>query len=393
MVLWFRYDVLVDVAPQVKWVSENAYKNLKVVVEIDNEIASEKAAEAELRRRHKALGALRIVRDRGLQVSDVAVLNIFATTITEDNSDGENIPSAEKKGFNFDTEEGDYLIPGFLNSIIGIQQGETKSFPLQFPENWKQENLRGVHAQFTVACEELFYRDLPELNDSLADKLLSGCTTLSQVRELILQRYREVEQTAREQAADNAILDQLCKIVEVDIPRSLIEEQGRQLYGARLLELQASMKLDEKQLSSLSSEKAVNEFLEIQKENITNMTKQMLAVGEIYKRESLQYSTEELAKEVENSVAELKSHSQEYNEERVREQVQEILEGAKVLEWLREHADIQYITRYQARRGRRPVMSERSSGNHRIRVLIRKEGGQMCVCVSCVSRPVLRPAG
>lgn len=54
-------------------------------------------------------------------------------------------------GFNLDTEEGDYLIPGFLNSIIGIQQGETKSFPLQFPETWKQENLRGVHAQFTVS--------------------------------------------------------------------------------------------------------------------------------------------------------------------------------------------------------------------------------------------------
>lgn len=48
--------------------SEDAYKNLKIVVEIDNEITAQKASEAELRRRHKALGALRIVTDRGLQV-------------------------------------------------------------------------------------------------------------------------------------------------------------------------------------------------------------------------------------------------------------------------------------------------------------------------------------
>lgn len=53
-------------------------------------------------------------------------------------------------GYHFDTEDGDKILPGFLDSLIGIQRGETKSFPLVFPESWKQEDLRGVHAQFTV---------------------------------------------------------------------------------------------------------------------------------------------------------------------------------------------------------------------------------------------------
>lgn len=48
------------------------------------------------------------------------------------------------------------------------------------------------------------------------------------------------------------------------------------------------MKLNDEQLASLSSQKAVNEFLENQKENITNMIKQNLAVGDIFKRENLQ---------------------------------------------------------------------------------------------------------
>lgn len=43
------------------------------------------------------------------------------------------------------------MLPGFLDSIIGIQRGETKSFSLVFPESWKQESLRGVQAQFTVS--------------------------------------------------------------------------------------------------------------------------------------------------------------------------------------------------------------------------------------------------
>lgn len=50
---------------------ENGYKNMKIVVEIDSDIDAQKASEQELRRRHKSLGSLRIVTDRGLQVFPV----------------------------------------------------------------------------------------------------------------------------------------------------------------------------------------------------------------------------------------------------------------------------------------------------------------------------------
>nr|AKM76840.1 trigger factor type chaperone family protein [Monsonia marlothii] len=340
-----RYDLIVDVAPEIKWNPENGYKNLKIAVELDNEIDALRASEQELRRRHKSLGILRIVTDRGLQIGDVAVIDISAKTLDQDESKVQKIPSAESKDFNFDTEDGDKVLPGFLDSLIGIRGGETRSFPLVFPESWRQEHLRGVRAEFTVVCKELFYRDLPELNDSLADKLIPGCTTIEQVRQTLLTKCREVEKTAKDQATDNAILHQLCKMVEVDIPQSIFEEQGRQLYGTQLLELQAKVKLNEKQLAALSSPKAVNEYLRVQKENITAVIKQNLAVGDIFKRENLECPTEELIKEVENSISEFKRHKQEYDEDRVKEQVQEVLEGAKVLEWLRERAEIQYITK------------------------------------------------
>lgn len=48
------------------------------------------------------------------------------------------------------------------------------------------------------------------------------------------------------------------------------------------------MKLNEQQMASLSSPKAVREYLENQKVNITNIIKQNLAVGDIFKRENLQ---------------------------------------------------------------------------------------------------------
>lgn len=342
---YLKYDVEVDVLPEVRWTPEDGYKNLKIVVEIDTEIEAEVACERELRRRYKTLGPLRIVADRGLQVGDVVVVDISAATIDQIGADGQNIPSAESKGFQFDTEDGDILIPGFLDSIIGIQPGETKSFPLVFPESWRQEDLRGVQAQFTVECKELFYRDLPPLDDSLADKLFPGCSDLDEVMEALLQKCRELEQTAKEQATDNAILDQLRKMVQVDIPQSLLEEEGRQMYGTKLLEIQARMKLNDDQLASLTSPKAVNEYIEHERENIMEVIKQNLAIGDIFKRENLQVATDEVVKEVANSIKEFKKHKQEYDEERIKGQVQEVLEGAKVLEWLRDHAEVQYVIR------------------------------------------------
>ncbi|TVU11466.1 hypothetical protein EJB05_45054 [Eragrostis curvula] len=341
----FRYDVAVDVSPEVRWLSEDKYKNLKVVVEIDDAVDAEKAAEVELKRRHKALGLLKIVAERGLQVGDLVVLDIFAENIKSDGSKGEKISSAEATGFHLDTENNDSLVPGFLGSLIGICPGETRSFPIQFPESYAQESLRGVRAQFTVVCKELFYRQLPEMDDSLAEKLLPGCTTMDEVRERILERCKEVEKTAIEQATDNAILDQLGKLVEVDIPRALFQEQGQQLYGAKLLQLQAERKLDKDQLASLSSQRSVQQYLEDEKENINRIIKQMLAVSEIFKSENLQYSTDQLVKEVENSVAEFKQYNQDYDEDSIKQQVQDILESAKVLEWLKENCTIEYIRR------------------------------------------------
>lgn len=66
--LHYSYDIIVDIAPEVKWTTEEGYKNLKIVVEIDSDIDAQKTSAQELKRRHKSLGILRIVTDRGLQV-------------------------------------------------------------------------------------------------------------------------------------------------------------------------------------------------------------------------------------------------------------------------------------------------------------------------------------
>ena len=48
------------------------------------------------------------------------------------------------------------------------------------------------------------------------------------------------------------------------------------------------MKLSDEQLASLTNSRTVNEFIEHEKENIIEVIKQNLAIGDIFKRENLQ---------------------------------------------------------------------------------------------------------
>lgn len=106
----------------------------------------------------------------------------------------------------------------------------------------------------------------------------------------------------------------LLQVTEIDVPNSLIEEQGRIMYAGKLLEIQvfscvffaisffvqqfgyqiftkhneqARMNMSTEQLANLSSEQMVNNYLISQKQSIVDAVKQVLAVAEIFKSENL----------------------------------------------------------------------------------------------------------
>lgn len=124
-----RYDVAVDVAPEVKWNLENRYRNLKVTVECeaDDAAAAQRAAEAELQSRLKDLGSLKVVIGRDLEMGDVAIVVVSAVRLNEDGTTGDEILSCKQEGFQLDTDEGGSFLPGFVEPLLGIQNGETRS--------------------------------------------------------------------------------------------------------------------------------------------------------------------------------------------------------------------------------------------------------------------------
>jgi len=61
------------------------------------------------------------------------------------------------------------MLPEFDAAVVGMKAGETKTFPLTFPADYRAENLAGKQSQFTVTVHEVLGPVLPALDDALAE--------------------------------------------------------------------------------------------------------------------------------------------------------------------------------------------------------------------------------
>jgi hypothetical protein len=59
-----------------------------------------------------------------------------------------------------DTEEGLNYLPGFVEAILGLQRGETRTFDLVFPQTWQVEATRGATGRFVVSYIGYAYNNL-----------------------------------------------------------------------------------------------------------------------------------------------------------------------------------------------------------------------------------------
>jgi len=333
------YTIGVDVAPEVKWTS--AYKDIIVEVQATNNKQTVKATAArELMSKVKDLGTLRVVADRAVQEGDVAVIDLAACRLNADGSDGEEVAGVNNKNFRFDTSEGDGFLPGLVAGVTGITTGETKTFELKFPDGWSNESLRGQTARFTATVKETFLRELPVADDALAPKLLPGIATMAEVKALILQAVEQRAKDQLEQDINMAITDKLADMVEIPLPDSMLQEQGRQNYSVRMLQLLNEGQITQEVLNTMMTEAMVANYIEHNRADVERMVRLTLAVEDIQQKERITVDEAELDKECASSRAEFERLGQQFDEERLVEQAKELLEGAKVLQWLKDNCSV-----------------------------------------------------
>ncbi len=101
---------------------------------------------------------------------------------------------------------------------------ETREIAAQFPDPYANEDLAGKAATFTVTLKELKEKELPEINDDFAQEI-SDFETLEELRASLVERYQKEADDKTKTNKQEALLTELLKHVEVDLPLTLVEQE------------------------------------------------------------------------------------------------------------------------------------------------------------------------
>ncbi|MEA2176746.1 MAG: trigger factor [Solirubrobacteraceae bacterium] len=124
------------------------------------------------------------------------------------------------------------LIPGFEDQLKGANAGDDVTVKVTFPDDYGAEHLAGKDAEFAVSVKEIKAKQLPEVDDDLAEE--AGFDTIAELREDISTRLREVEE--RRIAADfrEAALDAAVAAATIEVPDALIDARAGELWDRML---------------------------------------------------------------------------------------------------------------------------------------------------------------
>lgn len=147
--------------------------------------------------------------------------------------DGETFAGGKAEDFQFMVGEGQ-MLKEFDESVRGMKVGESKTFPLAFPEDYHGKDVAGKTADFMVTVKKIESANLPEVNEAFAKSLGIQEGTVDALRADIrknLEREVRFRLLARNK---QAAMDALVGKAELDLPKSIVQNEiDRLIEGQR----------------------------------------------------------------------------------------------------------------------------------------------------------------
>lgn len=320
----------VDVPPQVEL---KKYKDLSVKAE-EVVYDAERVTET-LESYQQNLASLVPVEDRSAQEGDVAVVD-FVGKIVEEGKEPEEFEGGSASEFQVEIKEGRF-IPGFVEGIVGMELGQTKDVNVAFPEEYPQTELAGKPAVFSITLNDLKERELPDIDDDLAQEV-SEFETLEDLKQSLEERFKQEAEDATQANTEKALLDELVTHLQVEIPKTLLQREVDHIVTQTVIQL-SNQGID---INKFLTKELVENMRKNAKPEATERLRRTLALGEVAKLESMSIEEEAIAARSKEMMAEVDDPSK-IDQDRLRQVVNEDLLKEKILGWLSENAKVELV--------------------------------------------------
>jgi trigger factor len=165
--------------------------------------------------------------ERAAQEGDFVLVDVSGVKAKPKDGE-ENTPLVERNGhatlIRKEEKEDEWPFPGFATKLVGLQPGEETSFTHKFAKDHADEALQGQNVKFTVKVKTIRGVNMPELDDSFAQKTGLGMD----VDELRKRMRENLEAEARAEYDDKYFeqaIDQIKAGATIKYPPQVLEHE------------------------------------------------------------------------------------------------------------------------------------------------------------------------
>lgn len=297
------FTVTYDVFPTVKVESLEGISIKEPVVEIGEEELNTE---------------LQQIRERNAMVVDkkddeVAAKDDIATVnYCELAEDGSELEGTQRQDFVFTIGSGQNIFK-FDDDVVGMKKNETKEITKTYDADFEDKDLAGTTKKIKVTVTALKVRNLPDLDDELAQDVNEKYNTLEDMKTDIKRNMEAIKERRVKEIKSNELLEQLVEKYQFDLPKSMVQAELDHRW--RMMAQQFGTTTEQLDKLVASSGQSKETMLTEWTGDAEKMLKSRIVVESLLKDRNITVTPEEIEKEMENiaeksgvSVEEVKKH-------------------------------------------------------------------------------------
>ena len=313
------FKAVVSLQPEVKLGDYHSIK-LEPSTEIKIDKKEVTAAMEEFRERQGAW----VPVDRPVELGDLVSIDIQANV--------EGKPWLNHKDILYEMDKDSRSpVPGFASHLQSAEKNKEKTFSLAIPDDYPLQEMRGKEGAFQVTVTEIKEKQLPELNDELAQN--AGYDNLEDMKKKVADDLRAKAEAKNRLELRQKALDALVEISEVNYPPILEDEEISGLLRNEAQRLGFREITDYLKKANKTEGEIKQELRPIAQKRLI----QSLVLGKLAEEEKIEISSSEVDNkidEIANDAEDKEKAKQFFSLPQVRQSIEQSLRTQKTLDQL-----------------------------------------------------------
>lgn len=248
--------------------------------------------------------------------------NIVTIDYKELDDSGAAIPGSEREGFVFTVGTGENIYK-IDDEIVGMKKDETKEISKTYDAKEENKDLAGKTKKISVTVKAIKLRNLPALDDELAQDVSEKYKTLDDLKKDISKGLESAKNRKIAELKSQSLLEQLVEKNPIVLPKSMIQAEMESRWRMMAQQFQTTPEQLEKMISASGQSK--ENMLTQWTGDAEKMLKSRLIVDALIREKNIAVTPEEvevefakIADESGSTIEEVKEH---YEDARAKEYI------------------------------------------------------------------------